>query len=235
MCLIHLKNITKNYPFGKDHVCALQNIELRIQSGEFISIVGNSGSGKTTLMNILGCLDMPDGGSYFYRGEDICHFSPKKLSRFRNETLGFVFQSFHLIPTLTALENVELPLSYRGIKKSHRSVLAKAMLARVGLEKRIHHFPRQLSGGQQQRTAIARAMVGNPQVLLADEPTGNLDSNAGKQIIAMLKNLNQKGKTVILITHDASIARCTDRMIEIQDGRIQADIPNSMPAQTQAS
>lgn len=226
MCLIHLKNIAKSYLISKQSVPALREIDLKIQKGEFLSITGNSGSGKTTLMNIIGCLDTPDSGSYLLCGENVSHYSHEELSILRNRTIGFVFQSFHLIPTLTALENVELPLTYRGVSKSKRVTLAKEALYNVGLEKRMNHFPQQLSGGQQQRTAIARAIVNNPDLLLADEPTGNLDPRAGQQIVSMLVQLHKQGKTVILITHDTKLANSTNRRIEIQDGMIFSDLSN---------
>lgn len=226
MCFIRLKSIAKSYSLGKQSVTALRKINIEIQRGEFLSITGNSGSGKTTLMNIIGCLDTPDSGSYLLCGENVSHYSQEELSVLRNRTIGFVFQSFHLIPTLTALENVELPLTYCGISKSKRVVLAKEALYNVGLEKRMNHFPQQLSGGQQQRTAIARAIVNNPDLLLADEPTGNLDQKAGQQIVSMLAQLNRMGKTVILITHDTKLANSTSRRIEIQDGMIFSDSSN---------
>lgn len=217
--LIELKNISKIYRSGSEQIRALDNISLHIDKGELIAIVGKSGSGKSTLMNILGCLDTPEEGVYYLNGKNVAGMKENELSYVRNRLIGFVFQSFNLIPTLTALENVELPLSYRGIKKKERRNLAYDALCCVGLEKRIHHRPSQLSGGQQQRVAIARAIAASPPVILADEPTGNLDKHSGNDIINILFNLHSRGKTVILITHDINLAQKAQRNICILDGK----------------
>lgn len=217
--LIELNHISKIYKSGSSRVKALDDISLRIDQGELIAIVGQSGSGKSTLMNIIGCLDTPEEGSYYLNGKNVANMKERELSDVRNNLIGFVFQSFNLIPTLTALENVELPLSYRGIKKKERRNLAYDALCCVGLEKRVDHRPNQLSGGQQQRVAIARAIAASPPVILADEPTGNLDTNSGNDIIDILFNLHNKGKTVILITHDTKLADLVERNICICDGK----------------
>lgn len=217
--LIELNHISKIYKSGSNRVKALDDINLHIDQGELIAIVGQSGSGKSTLMNIIGCLDTPEEGSYYLNGKNVASMKERELSDVRNNLIGFVFQSFNLIPTLTALENVELPLSYRGIKKKERRNLAYDALCCVGLEKRVDHRPSQLSGGQQQRVAIARAIAASPPVILADEPTGNLDTNSGNDIIDILFNLHNKGKTVILITHDTKLADLVERNICICDGK----------------
>lgn len=217
--LIELNHISKIYKSGTNRVKALDDINLHIDQGELIAIVGQSGSGKSTLMNIIGCLDTPEEGSYYLNGKNVASMKERELSDVRNNLIGFVFQSFNLIPTLTALENVELPLSYRGIKKKERRNLAYDALCCVGLEKRVDHRPSQLSGGQQQRVAIARAIAASPPVILADEPTGNLDTNSGNDIIDILFNLHNKGKTVILITHDTKLADLVERNICICDGK----------------
>lgn len=217
--LIELNHVSKIYQSGTGCVKALDDISLHIDQGELIAIVGQSGSGKSTLMNIIGCLDTPEEGSYYLNGKNVANMKERELSDVRNNLIGFVFQSFNLIPTLTALENVELPLSYRGIKKKERKNLAYDALCCVGLEKRVGHRPNQLSGGQQQRVAIARAIAASPPVILADEPTGNLDTNSGNDIIDILFNLHNKGKTVILITHDTKLADLVERNICICDGK----------------
>ena len=218
--LLELKDLSKIYPSGEDKVYALNRISLTIGQGEFVAIVGQSGSGKSTLMNILGCLDIPTSGSYFLDGQNVASLNENQLALIRNEEIGFIFQGFNLIPGLTAFENVELPLIYRRIEKGKRRKLALNALKKVGLEHRVRHLPSQMSGGQQQRVAIARAIAASPPLILADEPTGNLDSASGAQILAILKQLNQEGKTVILITHDDSIARSAQHIIRIQDGKI---------------
>lgn len=199
---------------------ALDQVNLTVEPGEFLSIVGRSGSGKSTLMNILGCLDTPDKGEYLLNGEDVSHFSETRLAQIRNQTIGFVFQGFNLLPELTALENVELPLLYRGISKKERIERAKEALERVGLGTRMEHRPGELSGGQQQRAAIARAIAACPAVLLADEPTGNLDSHSGDAIMEILHHLHKDGCTLILITHDNRIAQQAQRIVSIRDGRL---------------
>lgn len=221
--LIELKDVYKIYRSGEEEVRALDGINLQIHNGEFTAIVGQSGSGKSTLMNVLGCLDTPTSGSYVLDGEDVSSLSDDQLSDIRNRRIGFIFQGFNLIPSLDALENVELPLIYRKIDKEERRSLAKEALCRVGLEKRMHHRPAQMSGGQQQRVAIARAIAARPPIILADEPTGNLDSKSGLDIIHIMRELHKEGKTILLITHDDSIAAMANRRIHIQDGEVCRD------------
>lgn len=221
--LIQLTNVHKIYHTKAQEVYALDGVSLTVYQGEFIAIVGNSGSGKSTLMNILGCLDVPTSGQYQLDGRKISGLDDNALSQIRNQEIGFVFQGFHLIPSLNALENVELPLMYRGIVKEQRKLLALAALDSVGLSGRIHHRPCEMSGGQQQRVAIARAIAAKPPVILADEPTGNLDSQSGAEVMDILRTLWQGGKTVILITHSSEIAAQTKRILRIKDGKIVTD------------
>ena len=221
--LMSLSNVVKRYPSGESEILALAGISLSIRSGEFTAITGMSGSGKSTLMNLLGCLDLPDEGTYRLDGIDIATLSDRQLSAIRNEKIGFIFQGFNLIPSLNALENVELPLAYRGLPRRQRRFLAEQALCQVGLSQRITHKPGQMSGGQQQRVAIARAIAAEPEIILADEPTGNLDSVSGRQVLALLTRLNQSGRTILLITHDEAIAAQSRRVIRIRDGRIVAD------------
>lgn len=218
--LIELQEATKIYPMGEETICAMDHISFGIQKGEFVSIIGCSGSGKSTLMNILGCLDTLNSGKYFLDGEDVACFTQNRLSKIRNEKIGFVFQSFYLIPNLTALENVELPLKYQNIPKHRRKMLAASALHQVGLNTRMHHRPNQLSGGQQQRVAIARAIASSPPIILADEPTGNLDSKSGNDIMEILQILHNEGKTILLITHDPAIANQAQRTLKIADGKL---------------
>lgn len=221
MSVIKTQNITKIYKGEKIDFKALDRVNIDIKKGEFVSIVGASGSGKSTLMNILGCLDYADSGKYCLLGKDVSKMSEREFTAVRRKNIGFIFQKFNLIPTLTAFENVELPLIYGNFKKSERKQTAEKALETVGLSQRFNHRPSQLSGGQQQRVAIARAIVGEPEIILADEPTGNLDNQNSLQIINLLKNLNKKGKTVVLITHDGEIADQADRKIVVKDGKIQ--------------
>lgn len=221
--LISLSNIVKRYRSGESEIRALDGISLSIGQGEFVAVTGMSGSGKSTLMNLLGCLDLPAEGTYLLDGIDVITLTDRQLSEIRNEKIGFVFQGFNLIPSLNALENVELPLTYRGLAKRKRRELAEKALCSVGLETRMTHKPGQMSGGQQQRVAIARAIAANPEIVLADEPTGNLDSASGQEILSILTSLNQEGKTIILITHDPAIASKTNRKIKIKNGRVSAD------------
>ena len=202
---------------------ALDHVSLTIDEQEFVAIIGHSGSGKSTLMNMLGCLDVPTSGEYWLHGQDVSALSDDELSDIRNREIGFIFQGFNLIPNLTALENVELPLIYRGVSKSVREELSVEALKKVGLEHRMDHKPSEMSGGQQQRVAIARAIAQAPPVILADEPTGNLDSNSTKEIMDILKGLHKEGRTVILITHDNEIAAQAKRVIKIRDGKIESD------------
>lgn len=218
--IIDIKDVFKIYSSGNGTVNALNGINLTIYKGEFIAIVGQSGSGKSTLMNILGCLDSPTKGSYLLDNIDVSTLNDKELSNIRNNKIGFIFQGFNLIPTLTAYENVELPLIYRNINKQVRKEISSKALKSVGLSKRIYHKPSQMSGGQQQRVAIARALAATPAIILADEPTGNLDSESGKEVMKILNAIWKSGKTIILITHDASIAQNASRIVEVQDGKI---------------
>lgn len=221
--LIELKGITKSFPTGDGVLPVLKDINLSVRRGEFVTIVGSSGSGKSTLMNIIGCLDTPDSGAYFLDGESVADLSDRRLSAIRNRKIGFVFQGFHLIQCLTAIENVELPLRYRGLSRARRRELAEQALCEVGLSERMHHLPSQLSGGQQQRTAIARAVASRPPVILADEPTGNLDSASGGEIMRLLNGLHENGTTIILITHDPAVAAAAPRRICFADGRISCE------------
>lgn len=221
--LVEIQDICKIYNPGENEVKALNHVSLTIDENEFVAIIGQSGSGKSTLMNMLGCLDVPTSGSYFLHGQDVSHMSDNELSDVRNKEIGFIFQGFNLIAGLTALENVELPLIYRGVGKRERLRLADTALNKVGLDKRKTHRPSEMSGGQQQRVAIARAIAQAPPIILADEPTGNLDSGSSKEIMEILKSLHEEGRTVILITHDNEIAKQAKRIIKIIDGQIVQD------------
>lgn len=218
--MIRLEHIYKIYEMGENKVYALDDVSLHVAAHEFVSIIGPSGSGKSTLMNMLGCLDMPTQGRYFLDGTDINKKTDDELAEIRNKKIGFVFQGFNLLPKLTAVENVELPLIYSNVSTKERHEKAKAALAKVGLEGRIDHKPSELSGGQQQRVAIARALITDPPIILADEPTGNLDSKSGKEVMEIFKNLNANGNTIILITHDSGVAAQAKRVVRIQDGKL---------------
>ena len=218
--MINLEDIKKIYEMGDNLVYALNGVSLKIEEKEFVSIIGPSGSGKSTLMNIIGCLDVPTEGTYSIDGTKTTDLSENELAEIRNKKIGFIFQNFNLLAKLTATENVELPLIYMGISASKRRKMALEALERVGLLDREDHKPTELSGGQQQRVAIARALASKPPVILADEPTGNLDSKSGKEIIEMIRELHSEGKTIILITHDTNIAEQADRIIRIHDGEI---------------
>ena len=224
--LVEIKDVCKIYNPGENEVRALNHVSLTIGEGEFVAIIGQSGSGKSTLMNMLGCLDTPTSGKYFLHGQGVSHMTDDEQSDIRNREIGFIFQGFNLIPSLTALENVELPLIYRGVGKKERDRLASAALKSVGLAKRMTHKPNEMSGGQQQRVAIARAIAQAPPILLADEPTGNLDTGSTKEIITIIKRLYHEGRTVIIITHDPGIASQAKRIITISDGMIKSDIIN---------
>ena len=224
--LVEIRDVCKIYNPGENEVRALDHVSLIIGEGEFVAIIGQSGSGKSTLMNMLGCLDTPTSGKYFLHGQDVSHMTDDEQSDIRNREIGFIFQGFNLIPSLTALENVELPLIYRGVGKKERDQLSKSALDKVGLGNRMTHKPNEMSGGQQQRVAIARAIAQAPPILLADEPTGNLDSGSSKEIISIIKRLYAEGRTVIIITHDPGIARQAKRIITISDGHIVSDIIN---------
>ncbi len=221
--LVEIQDVSKIYNPGENEVRALDHISVTINQGEFVAIIGQSGSGKSTLMNILGCLDVPSGGRYILNGQLVADMTDDELSDIRNHEIGFIFQGFNLIPNLTALENVELPLVYRGVGKGKRKALSEAALTKVGLEHRMEHKPSEMSGGQQQRVAIARAIAQAPPIILADEPTGNLDSHSSKEIMNILQQLHKEGRTVILITHDNEIAAQAKRIIRIKDGRIEED------------
>ncbi len=222
--LVEIRDMCKIYNPGENEVRALDHVDVSIQKGEFVAIIGQSGSGKSTLMNMLGCLDVPTSGTYILNGKNVAKLSDDELSDIRNKEIGFIFQGFNLIQNMTALENVELPLIYRGVSKGKRIKLSKAALEKVGLEKRMDHKPAEMSGGQQQRVAIARAIAQAPPIILADEPTGNLDSGSTKEIMGILQELHNEGRTVILITHDNEIAAQAKRVIKIKDGKIESDI-----------
>jgi putative ABC transport system ATP-binding protein len=227
--VIQLKNVAKVYKSGDVEVRALRGVDFTVESGEFVSIMGSSGSGKSTLMNILGCLDRPTSGEYLLNGREVARLDRDGLARVRNRTLGFVFQSFNLLARTTALENVELPMLYAGVPSKERRVRAKEALERVGLGARLDHHPKQLSGGQQQRVAIARALVGRPRVILADEPTGNLDSRTTVEVMALFQQLQKEGLTLVLVTHEPDVAEYTQRIVVVKDGRIVNDkrqVPN---------
>ena len=221
--LIEVSDMYKIYNPGENEVRALDGISFKVNEGEFVAIIGHSGSGKSTLMNMLGCLDVPTEGRYILNGQDVSCLSDNRLSEVRNNYIGFIFQGFNLIQNLTALENVELPLIYRRVEHSKRKKLAMEALRKVGLEQRIHHKPAEMSGGQQQRVAIARAIAAAPPLILADEPTGNLDSKSTKDIMEILDDLNKQGNTIVLITHDDGIAAKARRVVRIMDGRIESD------------
>lgn len=217
---ISVRDLRKTYTVGNTLVNALDGVSLDISDGEYVTVVGTSGSGKSTLMNILGCLDLPSAGSYFLDGEDVSTLSDSKLSEIRSRKIGFIFQSFNLISGLSALENVELPLVYKKIPKQKREELSRAALKSVGLSDRANHRPSELSGGQQQRVAIARAIASNPEIILADEPCGNLDSRSGEDVLNLLSKLSEAGKTIVMITHNEDTARKARRLIRISDGKI---------------
>ena len=221
--LVEINNICKIYNPGENEVRALDHVSVSIDEGEFVAIIGQSGSGKSTLMNMLGCLDVPTSGEYRLHGQNVSELTDNELSDIRNREIGFIFQGFNLIANLTALENVELPLIYRGVPRGERVRLARTALEKVGLGKRMEHKPAEMSGGQQQRVAIARAIAQAPPIILADEPTGNLDSRSTEEIMAILQVLYEEGRTVILITHNNEIADRAKRIIQIKDGKIESD------------
>lgn len=223
MSLIEIKNMYKIYEMGSEKVHALDGIDLTIEENEFVAIIGPSGSGKSTLMNMIGCLDVPTSGEYLIEGEDISSFSDKRLAKVRNQKIGFIFQQFNLFKKMSAFENVERPAKYTDVSRAERKKRTKEALAKVGLADRMRHKPNELSGGQQQRVAIARALVNKPPLLLADEPTGNLDSKSGEEIMLMMKDLHALGNTVIVITHDDLIAEQADRVLRLYDGKIISD------------
>ena len=224
--LIHIENMKKIYNPGENEVRALDGIDLDIEKGDLVAIVGHSGSGKSTLMNMLGCLDTPTSGKYVLNGQDVANMTDNQLADVRNKEIGFIFQGFNLISNLDAVGNVELPLVYRGVSKSERKQIAMEALKSVGLEDRMKHKPNEMSGGQQQRVAVARAVAAKPPIILADEPTGNLDTKSTQEILEILKELHRSGRTVIIITHDEEIASQAHRVIRILDGRIEEDYCN---------
>ena len=219
--LISLSGIQKRYELGEQVVYALRDINLQIQRGEYVALMGPSGSGKSTLMNIIGCLDTPTAGNYILNGKEVSRMTDSELSHIRNIEIGFVFQTFNLLSRLTALDNVALPLVYAGVSKKERTERAKAALNDVGLGDRMSHKPNELSGGQRQRVAVARSLINNPSILLADEPTGNLDTNTSKEIMALFDEIHAKGNTIILVTHEEDIARYAKRMVRVRDGVIE--------------
>lgn len=218
--ILNMKNITKIYEMGSEKVVALDDVSISIKGGEFVSILGPSGSGKSTLMNIIGCLDTPTKGEYILSDKNVAGLNEKELAKIRNREIGFIFQSFQLLPKLTAAQNVELPLIYAGVNSNKRKLISQEILSKVGLGNKANNLPTQLSGGQQQRVAIARAISTEPSILLADEPTGALDQETGIKILELFKELNKEGRTIIMITHDKSIAQYGDRILNIVDGKI---------------
>lgn len=225
--LITLKDIGRKYVIGAEVIHALKSVSLTINKGEFVALMGPSGSGKSTLMNILGCLDTPTKGQYILNNQDVSHMTDNQLAEVRNKEIGFVFQTFNLLPRNTALDNVALPLIYSGISKSDRVERATAALTHVGLEHRVHHKPNELSGGQRQRVAVARALINNPSIILADEPTGNLDTKTSIEIMGLLEDIHSKGNTIILVTHEEDIALHAHRIVRMRDGLVESDQPNT--------
>ena len=227
MPLIETRDLWKTYQMGSEEIHALQGVSLEVERGDYVAIMGPSGSGKSTLMNLIGCLDTPSQGSYFLNSKSVGQMNDDELARIRNEEIGFVFQTFNLLPRATALHNVELPLVYAGMPSDERRRQALAALRLVELTDRVSHRPNELSGGQRQRVAIARALVNNPSILLADEPTGNLDSKTGLEIMALFSRLHAAGNTIVLITHEAGVAENARRVIQLRDGRIESDVQNA--------
>lgn len=221
--LIEINQITKLYEMGEEKLYALRGVDLKIKKNEYVAIMGPSGSGKSTLMNIIGCLDTPTSGDYILNGKDVHEMNDDELAEIRNKEIGFVFQTFNLLPRSNALHNVELPLIYSGLAKSERIRRAEEALASVGLADRMSHKPNEMSGGQRQRVAVARALINKPSIILADEPTGNLDTKTGEEIMSLLRDLNEKGNTIIIVTHEEDIAKHAKRVVKIRDGMIESD------------
>jgi putative ABC transport system ATP-binding protein len=234
MPIIETQNLWKTYVMGAEEIHALRGVDLGIERGEYVAIMGPSGSGKSTLMNLIGCLDTPTKGSYLLNGKQVSQMNDNELARIRNEEIGFVFQTFNLLPRASALHNVELPLVYAGVPSKERQERAREALRKVELENRMDHKPNELSGGQRQRVAIARALVNNPSILLADEPTGNLDTKTGVEIMSLFERLHDTGNTIVLVTHEADIAAHAHRVVHIRDGRVEKDVtaraPGSRPS-----
>lgn len=228
--IIEINTLIKNYQVGTETIRALRSVSLSINKNEYVAIMGPSGSGKSTLMNIIGCLDTPTGGDYILNSTNVSHLEDDQLAEIRNKEIGFVFQTFNLLPRYTALENVSLPLIYAGVNKEDRLAKAKEVLISVGLENRIVHKPNELSGGQRQRVAVARAMVNSPSIILADEPTGNLDSKTSRDILNLFDDIHQRGNTIIIVTHEEDIAKHAHRIIRLMDGMIESDEINPNPA-----
>ena len=224
MALIETRDLWKTYVMGSEEIHALRGVSIEIERGEYVAIMGPSGSGKSTLMNLIGCLDTPSKGTYLLNGKEVSQMNDNELARIRNEEIGFVFQTFNLLPRATALHNVELPLVYAGVPSKERQERARGALDKVELSQRMTHRPNELSGGQRQRVAIARALVNNPSILLADEPTGNLDSKTGQEIMALFARLHQAGNTIVLVTHEADVAAFAHRSIHIRDGMVEKDV-----------
>jgi putative ABC transport system ATP-binding protein len=230
MGLIETRELWKTYVMGSEEIHALRGVSINIEPGEYVAIMGPSGSGKSTLMNLIGCLDTPSKGSYLLNGKEVAAMNDDELARIRNEEIGFVFQTFNLLPRATALHNVELPLVYAGVSSKERQDRAKQALQKVELTERASHRPNELSGGQRQRVAIARALVNNPSILLADEPTGNLDSKTGVEIMAVFARLHESGNTIVLVTHEPDIAAHAHRVIHIRDGQVEKDVKQQLAA-----
>jgi putative ABC transport system ATP-binding protein len=229
MALIDTRDLWKTYVMGSEEIHALRGVSIQIERGEYVAIMGPSGSGKSTLMNLIGCLDTPSKGSYLLNGKQVGQMNDNELAQIRNEEIGFVFQTFNLLPRASALQNVELPLVYAGVATRDRQARAKAALDKVELTTRMSHKPNELSGGQRQRVAIARALVNNPSILLADEPTGNLDSKTGAEIMALFARLHEAGNTIVLVTHEADIAAFARRAIHLRDGQVERDVRQAAP------